>query len=343
MYIDHNEVIFQPFDVEYVVERGLERAMEEAIAFHQNCRLPFLMDVSQLAGFLSLTKKETFRFVFACDSMYRTFSLPKRTGGTRQIDAPMPELSWAQYRITREILNKLPISQYATAYHKGARLTQNASPHTGRRYLLKIDLSDFFHNIRMTDVHSRVFTPYYPKQIGYFLSLICCKDGTLAQGAPSSPAISNIVMRCFDEPFGQWCKKRGLSYTRYCDDITISGDVPLYRAYEKASLWLNNMGFTVNEKKTRFITDASRQTVTGLTVNEKVSVPSDYKRKLRQELYYVEKFGIRSAADHMRLPDALKYCQSLMGRINYVLSVEPANESFLRAKDALSGQFAFCV
>lgn len=301
------------------------------------------MDISQLAGFLSLTKKETFRFVFECDSMYRTFDLPKRTGGTRRIDAPLPELLRAQYRIMREMLNKTPISRYATAYHKGARLTQNASPHTGRRYLLKIDLSDFFHSIRMTDVHSRVFAPYYPKQIGYFLSLICCKDGALAQGAPSSPAISNIVMRCFDEPFGRWCEKRGLSYTRYCDDITISGDVPLYRAYEKASLWLNNMGFTINEKKTHFITNASRQAVTGLTVNEKVSVPSDYKRKLRQELYYVEKFGICSAAAYLKLPDALKYCQSLMGRVNYVLSVEPENESFLKAKDALSGQFAFCV
>ena len=103
------------------------------------------------------------------------------------------------------------------------------------------------------------------------------------------------------------------------------------------------MGFTVNEKKTRFITNASRRTVTGLTVNEKVSVPSDYKRKLRQELYYVNKFGILSAAAYLKLPDALKYCQSLMGRVNYVLSVEPENESFIKAKEALSGQFAFCV
>ena len=341
MYIYHDEVSFEFFDVEYVVKRGLEQAMDEAVAFHEKCRLPFLMNSSQLAAFFSMNKKDMFRFIFSCDTMYRTFRLPKHAGGFRQIDAPEPELAWIQRCIAYRILRKIPISQYATAYHRGARLTKNASPHTGKRYLLKIDLSDFFRSIRLSDVHSRVFAPYYPKQIGYFLSLICCKDGRLTQGAPTSPAVSNIVMRCFDEPFGQWCDKRGLSYTRYCDDITISGDVPLYRAFEKASLWLENMGFAINRKKTRFITNASRQTVTGLTVNDKVAVPSDYKRQLRQELYYANKFGVRSAAAYKELPDAKKYYQQLMGRLNFVLSVEPENERFLAAKNALREQYDF--
>ena len=343
MYVNQNTVIFEKHDMRFIAKHGLEGAADLALDHYRRFRLPFLMDTAQLAAFFSIQEYDLFHTVFECDSMYRSFRLPKRTGGTRQIEAPEPQLAFLQRRIARKILKKIPISPYATAYHRGARMTKNASPHTGKKHLLKIDLSDFFHSIRLTDVHSRVFAPYYPKQIGYFLSLICCKDGRLTQGAPSSPAISNIVMRCFDEPFGHWCEKRGLSYTRYCDDITISGDVPLYRAYEKASLWLSNMGFTINEKKTRFITDASRQTVTGLTVNEKVSVPSDYKRKLRQELYYVNRFGILSAADYLGLPDALKYCQSLMGRVNYILSVEPKNESFLKAKEALRGQFAFCA
>ena len=342
MYIYQGTVIFEKYDMHFIAKHGLEGSADIALDFWHKFRLPFLMDTAQLAAFFSMREYDLFRAVFDCDSMYRTFYVPKRTGGTRQIDAPYPELAFLQRRIARKILRTIPISAYATAYRKRARLTKNALPHTGKKYLLKIDLSDFFGSIKMTDVHSRVFAPYYPKQIGYFLSLICCKDGRLAQGAPSSPAISNIVMRCFDEPFGHWCEKRGLSYTRYCDDITISGDVPLYRAYEKASLWLNNMGFTINEKKTRFITNATRQTVTGLTVNEKISIPSDYKRKLRQELYYVSKFGIRSAAEYLDQPDALKYCQSLMGRVCYVLSVEPKNESFLKAKEALSEQFARC-
>ncbi|MBQ3264911.1 MAG: RNA-directed DNA polymerase [Ruminococcus sp.] len=340
MYIDKDEVIFEFFDVEYVTKHGLEQAMDAAVAFHQKCRLPFLMDISQLAAFLSLDRRELFGLVKRCDTMYRSFLLPKRTGGYRQIDAPAYELTAYQYRILHRILGRIPISRYATAYHRGAALTKNASPHTGKRYLLKIDIKDFFHSVRLSDVHARVFAPYYPKQIGYLLSLLCCKDGRLAQGAPTSPAISNIVMRCFDEPFGEWCEKRGLSYTRYCDDITISGDVPLYRALEKASLWLNNMGFTVNEKKTRFITNASRQTVTGLTVNEKVNVPSDYKRRLRQELYYAAKFGVSSAADYKGLTDAEQYYQSLMGWLNHVLSVEPENESFLKAKQALRERYA---
>lgn len=342
MYFDDKDtVVFQKHDMRFIAKFGIEQATDMAMEFHNKCRLPFLMDTCQLASFLSVRESELFRYVKECDEMYRSFRLKKRTGGNRLINQPEDQLLWMQRRIARGILRYIPVSRYATAYHRGATLTKNASPHMGRRYLLKLDLTDFFHSVRITNVYGRVFEPYYPKQIGYFLSRLCCKDGRLTQGAPVSPAISNIVMRPFDESFGHWCKKHGLSYTRYCDDITVSGDQPLYCAYEKAAMWLSNMGFEINEKKTRFITNASRQTVTGLTVNEKVSVPSDYKRRLRQEVYYVGRFGIESAADYWNHPDPMKYCQSLMGKVCYVLSVEPDNEQFIKAKKTLSEQFQF--
>ena len=110
-------------------------------------------------------------------------------------------------------------------------------------------------------------------------------------------------MKQFDDNFGSWCEAKGLNYTRYCDDITVSGDSSLYSAYRKASRWLTGMGFEINERKTHFLSNANRQTVTGLTVNEKISIPSDYKRKVRQELYYAQKFGIENVIIHKGLAD----------------------------------------
>lgn len=150
-------------------------------------------------------------------------------------------------------------------------------------------------------------------------------------------------MRNFDNSLGRWCQKRGIAYTRYCDDMTFSSDKPLYPVYEKVKSMLYDMGFTLNEKKTRFVTSAGRQSVTGLTVNEKVAVSSDYKRKLRQEIYYALKFGLEDSirfakrTEFMRdgVPDAERYAQHLIGKANYILQIEPENRWFRETLERL--------
>ena len=175
------------------------------------------------------------------------------------------------------------------------------------------------------------------------LTRLCCRQGVLPQGAPTSPALSNLVLRNFDNSLGKWCASRGIAYTRYCDDMTFSSDRPLYAVYRKARGMLEQMGFRLNDGKTRFITNANRQSVTGLTVNAKVSVSRDYKRRLRQEVHYVLKFGL---AEHILrsvpcalteggLPNAGKYYRSLLGRVGYVLQIEPENAWFRNAQDRL--------
>ena len=203
----------------------------------------------------------------------------------------------------------------------------------------------FFGSIRSDMVCRTVFDESrFPKEIGETLTALCCLHGALPQGTSTSPALSNLVMRDFDAAFGSWCLERKLRYTRYCDDITVSGNTSLYPAYQKAKELLSDSGFVLNEKKTRFITNASRQTVTGLCVNEKLSVPSDYKRALRQELYYVNKFGIADVIKRQRLKayegpgGCAEYYHHLMGRLNYILSVEWGNRYFLNAKSALCRQ-----
>ena len=264
-----------------------------------------------------------------------------------------------QRAILRKILFCIPISVYARAYRPGGKLWDNAAPHVRKKYLLKLDLTDFFGTIRFDRVYGEVFpTKRFPRQIGAMLTALCCRGDVLPQGAPTSPVISNIVMKHFDDVFGAWCEKRGFSYTRYCDDIAVSGNASLYPAYRKAEQMLKKMGLAINRKKTHFISNGGRQTVTGLTVNEKISVPVDYKRNLRQEVYYACKYGFKDVLQNrfpkdyigmegepylyvpQLLPENLpreieRYRRELLGKIDFVLSVEPENAFFQAAKERL--------
>ena len=170
------------------------------------------------------------------------------------------------------------------------------------------------------------------------------KNDALPQGSPTSPALSNIVMRRFDDQIGRWCNQRQITYTRYCDDMTFSSDRPLYGVYQKVKKMLFEMGFELNEAKTHFISNADRQTVTGLVVNEKLSIPSSYKRNLRQEIYYTLKFGIEDSIVHGNRLNFLEdgqpircptYMTHLIGSVQYVLQIEPENRWFLNAKQKL--------
>lgn len=266
------------------------------------------------------------------------------TGAREMVHAPNAELKRLQGRILRGLLVKLPVSAYATAYIRKKDPVQNALPHVGKRYLLKLDITDFFGSIRFAKVYGAAFhTGHFPKQVGVLLTGLCCRQGVLPQGAPTSPALSNLVLRNFDNNLGKWCASHDIAYTRYCDDMTFSSDRPLYAVYRKARGMLEQMGFRLNERKTRFITNANRQSVTGLTVNAKVSVSRDYKRRLRQEVHYVLKFGL---AEHILrsvpgalteggMPNAGKYYRSLVGRVGYVLQIEPENAWFRNAQDRL--------
>ncbi len=131
-------------------------------------------------------------------------------------------------------------------------------------------------------------------------------------------------------------EKNDISYTRYCDDITFSSNKPLYKAYVKAKSMLEKRGFTLNKKKTHFIINASRQTVTGLTVNETPKVSRDYKRKLRQEIYFGLKFGFQDCIKYTNKEvTPISYINQLLGKTNFVLQVEPENAYFLKAKKEL--------
>lgn len=256
---------------------------------------------------------------------YHPAELPKRDGTVRHLSVPDPLLKTIQRRIADRLLPLLPVSPWATAYRYGAGPLRNAAPHAGKPLILKLDIRDFFGSVLYSTVKEFAFPAFiYAEPLRVLLTILCYYDEGLPQGAPSSPAISNLILRDLDQAVGTWCTRRGITYTRYCDDLTFSGSFDAGEVQAFAEAELRSRGFFLNPRKTRLLPAGNRQTVTGLTVNEHPAVPPRLRRELRQELYYCQHYGV---AEHLArtgrdLPPRV-YLQSLLGRVSYVLQIEP--------------------
>ncbi len=346
MHLQDGYVEFEPWDMPFVSRFGLEEAADMVLDFAAHHRHPFVFDTYQLAAALDLPRRELFALTRRIGRCYRRATLPKKSGGVRVLHEPEERLKMVQRRILRRFLAHFPVSPYAKAYRPGLSHRDNVSPHLGKRYLLKMDLMDFFDSITFEMIFSSVFhSGRFPRQIGAMLCTLCCFRDVLPQGAPTSPALSNLVMRHFDDRMGEWCRRRGIVYTRYCDDLTFSADVPLYGAYQKAKGLLEQQGFTLNENKTRFVSAGGCHRITGLNAGDRVTVPAAYRRQLRQEIYYVLQYGPESAilrGERQAFirngrPCAMSYCRHLIGRAEYVLHIQPELSSLARDLQALYG------
>ncbi len=285
------------------------------------------------------------------DAHYRKAALPKKDGGVRELLVPDPILALIQRRILAVLLQPLPVSPYATAYRPGHSLLAGARPHCGAPLVLKLDIRHFFDSILYKDVKDAAFpAERYAEPLRILLSLLCYGKDSLPQGAPTSPAISNLVMREPDRLIGAFAEARSIRYTRYCDDMTFSGDFDPDEVIAFVKDTLAARGFFLNEKKTRCQYAQKRQTVTGLVVNSAPALPVETRRALRQELYYCKKFGI---AGHLaRLSEENRprldkkgepltpaaYRLSLLGRVNYALTLRPHDASLCEAHGWLLSQ-----
>lgn len=200
-----------------------------------------------------------------------------------------------------------------------------------------MDIRKFFDHITYPMVKNRVFAAEkYSESIRILLSVLCVYVHHLPQGAPTSPAISNIIMKEFDEVVGRWCNEKGIAYSRYCDDMTFSGDFDEQEIITFVDQELRKNGFFLNHKKTVCLHDGQRKEVTGIVVNEKISVPALYKKKIRQEIYNLDKYGLGSHVSKIANEKSVeKYISGLLGRINYVISVEPDNEEMIGYRELL--------
>lgn len=287
----------------------------------------------QLACLYSLSKNP--------EQHYHSTTIAKKSGAKRQLLVPDQLLKGVQRRILQQILEQQEISCYATAYHKGASIRKNAQVHLGQKQILKLDIQDFFSSILFPDVLAACFpSSHFSPAVGTLLTNLCCYQGYLPQGAPTSPAISNLVLRSFDRWLGDWCRQQHVHYTRYCDDLTFSGDFHPQLVIKMVKRCLETRGFTLNTQKTQLLTRHEREIVTGVVVNEKLQVPRTYRRTLRQQLYYCKEFGVighlahcTGQLEHLIAAETVQhYLQSLLGKINFVLQIHPEDQTFCEAR-----------
>ena len=161
--------------------------------------------------------------------MYHSFFIPKRNDGFRQINSPNQVLKHIQRLILKQLNEKYENINNCCSYgfEKNKNNIINAKKHSHKKYIFNIDLKDFFTQITQERVNG-VLKSLYDDKISDIISTLCCYNNCLPQGAPTSPILSNMVLNKLDKAILYFVSKKGLYYTRYADDITISGDYNFY-------------------------------------------------------------------------------------------------------------------
>ena len=271
------------------------------------------------------------------ENNYKVYKIKKHNGKYRTIHEPNTLLKHIQKQILVNILNNKSISEYAKAYHKGISLKDNALPHINKIIILKLDIKDFFENISFIDVYNCCFPiEYFPKSVGMLLTTLCTYDDHLTQGSPTSAYISNLVMKDFDEEIGFWCEENNISYTRYSDDMTFSGNFNPSDIIKKVRKMLYKLGLQLNNDKIHVVTKKASQTVTGLVVNDKVQVGIKYRKEIRKAVYYINKYGLDSHLKRINKNNKRKYLNSLYGKILYVLQINKDDKEFIIYKNIIN-------
>lgn len=269
---------------------------------------------------------------------YKTYYVDKRNGSKRRIDSPDEVLKNIQKWILEDILYALPCSNYAKAFVPGRSIADNAKFHRNQKVVLTLDVKDFFPSIKEKHIF-RIFnqTCQYDQAVAMILTKLCTCQGSLPQGAPTSACLSNLVMKDFDETLGQYCQDRNICFTRYADDMTFSGDFDIAALLYFVDQQLYQVGLTRHPEKLKIMRQHDRQQTTGIVVNNSLQAPREYRMKIRQEVHYIKTYGLDSHVQKIG-QEKMHYLQSLLGRINYVLSINPKDETmkgYFKYVDAL--------
>jgi hypothetical protein len=285
--------------------------------------LPVVRNLAELRKLLGIkSPNQLGYFLLATDQRggpYARFTVPKRGGGERVICAPKKQLRWVQRQILDLILAKVPTHPAAHGFVAGRSTVTNAEKHRGAALLLKFDLTDFFptiHYHRLVGLFAslgyyigdgRFGTEDDARRVAPTLARLCCYapepeawDGVmLPQGAPTSPAISNLVCRRLDARLEGLARRNQGVFTRYADDLTFSfqdtsPDLGRFR------WWVDQVchqeGFFVNQAKFRVIRASQRQLVTGIVVNDELRIPREERRRFRAILHNCRRHGLASQA-----------------------------------------------
>ena len=283
-------------------------------------------------------------------SQYKVFQVRKKSGGFREICMPLGGLRVIQQKLKKifDHIDNKPLCSHA--YHKGKSYLTNARAHRKQQYIFNMDLEDFFGTIHFGRVRGAFVAAYkLPIEVATFLAQICCFEGKLPQGAPTSPFISNIVAFNLDKAMVKLAKRYRLNYTRYADDLTFSywmKNFPSSMAYfidgdqfkgsAKVGAILEQeierQGFVINHKKTRLQFKYYQQAVTGVVVNQFANVRRKKIIEVRRLIHLWNKFGlVRAEEFRFEKKEGGRYFKAvLFGNLGYIRDVRGGSDVILR-------------
>lgn len=257
--------------------------------------------------------------------MYKEFDIPKRTGGTRRITAPIGKLKDIQKCISVILAPYYLVPDCVHGFAEGRSVASNAIKHTSKNYVLNIDLKDFFPTITYTRVSKSLRELGFNEDVSDTIARLCTIPiwdeqsqmlrNALPQGSPASPLLSNIVCSTLDQRLSVLAKRYGLTYSRYADDITFSSNHSVYAKdgefFKEFEDIVRSSGFKINEKKTRLQKRGSRQEVTGIIVGEKINTYRQFTKNLRAAVFHAETNGCTP-----------REFNNIMGRVSYMAMVK---------------------
>lgn len=249
----------------------------------ERCAPPNDLSISDLGIALGVSPRLLTSFIHKPSRHYRQFEIGKRGGGNRVISSPKLFLKVIQYWLHDYFLYRLQIHDSCHSYQKGKSILSNAEPHVGKHFVANIDIENFFGSITKDMVSQLLRNNRFGEHLSNSVARLVTFNDALPQGAPTSPTISNAFLYDFDETMAAWSIIEGLTYTRYADDMTISGNdrEQILDAIRLAERLLNEIGLRLNSKKTRIASKGGQQKVTGVVVNEKPQPPRDLRRRIR--------------------------------------------------------------
>lgn len=282
---------------------------------------------------------------------------PKRDGTTRPISSPEPVLMDAQRWLLHHVLVACDVHRCSWAYTPGRSIVGCARLHVGARWLVKLDLHDFFGSISEQTVFANFVGLGYPRLLSFELARLCTRavpdargyrvrrapylmmpQGVLPQGAPTSGALANAAMFDVDEKLANLAEKRGLVYTRYSDDLVFSAGSGFSRAHapvliNEVTAALGRTGLRVHQRKTTVVSPGARKVVLGLLVlDDRVALPGAFKRRLETHVRAVQKFGVVQHARHRHFRSVLSMVAHIDGYIGFASNVDKAFGDTLRAE-----------
>ncbi|WP_058912537.1 reverse transcriptase family protein [Entomohabitans teleogrylli] len=324
------------------VSCGLENC-EQDTARLQGQNLPLLPDSLALASAMGISLNELrflcFQKAVSQVNHYRHFAIAKKTGGERHISAPMPRLKRAQYWLLENVLQRVAVHEAAHGFVAGRSILSNALPHVNKAVVVNLDMENFFPTISYRRVKGVFRHLGYSEQIATEMALLTTEpevecvtlddekwfvrqgERFLPQGAPTSPALSNILCRRLDSRLNAMAQKLGFTYTRYADDVTFScagRDGNVQQLLWRCKQIIQDEGFRVHPAKTRVMRKPQKQEVTGVVVNEKPSVDKKTLRRFRALLFQIARDGMEG-----KCWGSGELMASVEGYANFVAMIAP--------------------